>query len=83
MSTGLREYQSEFARKYVHQGRAAGRAEGRAEGEAKALLTVLATRGFDVPDDVHDRITGCSDLDQLETWISRAVTAQSVDEVFA
>lgn len=79
MSTGLREYQSEFARKYVGQ----GLTEGEAKGEAKALLTVLATRGIDVPDEVRERITGCMDLDQLETWISRAVTATSIDEVFA
>jgi hypothetical protein len=72
-------YHSEFARKYVKQ----GLAEDRAEGEARALLTVLAARGIKVPDDLHDRITGCTDLDQLDTWISRAGTATSIDEVFA
>lgn len=75
MSTGLREYQSEWVRKNVRQ--------GRAEGEAKALLTVLATRGFEVPDEVRERITGCADPDQLDKWVSRAVTAKTLDEVFS
>ncbi|MBI4705627.1 MAG: hypothetical protein HY744_31425 [Deltaproteobacteria bacterium] len=35
METGGYEYQSEFARRYVAQGRAEGRADGRAEGEAQ------------------------------------------------
>jgi hypothetical protein len=78
MTTGLREYRSEFVRKFVHQ----GRAEGRAEGEATAVLAVLAGRGIEVPDDVQARITGCTDLEQLETWIRRAATADSVQDLF-
>jgi hypothetical protein len=54
-----------------------------AEGEAKALLTVLTTRGIDIPDDARDRITTCTDLDQLDSWLRRAVTANAIDEVFA
>jgi hypothetical protein len=78
MTTGIREYRSEFVRKFVHQ----GRAEGRAEGEAQALLAVLAAREIEVPDDVRARITGCTDLEQLETWIRRAATADSVQDLF-
>ncbi len=79
MSTGLREYRSDFVRKNVNQ----GRAEGRAEGEARALLAVLAARGIDVPDHAHTRITECTDLDQLETWIRRAAAAATtVDDLF-
>lgn len=62
MSTGTHEYQSEFVRRYVFQ----GRAEGKAEGEAMAVLSVLDARGIDVPEDARARITGCADLDQLE-----------------
>jgi hypothetical protein len=77
------EYQSDFARKYVAEGRTEGRVEGRAEGAATALLTVLAARGVDVPDEVRARITGCTDLDQLEAWLRRAVTAHSIHDVIA
>lgn len=78
MTTGIREYQSEFVRKFVHQ----GRAEGRAEGEAQAVLAVLDARGVEVPEDVRAQVRGCTDLDQLETWIRRAATADSVDALF-
>jgi hypothetical protein len=76
------EYQSDFVRKYVFQGRAEGRAEGRVEGEVDAVLTVLDARGIDVPDDARARITACTDLDQLKDWVRRAVTATSIDDVF-
>ncbi|MFI7128291.1 hypothetical protein ACIBQ1_21500 [Nonomuraea sp. NPDC050153] len=67
-----------FARE--HFGR--GREQGKAEGEARAVLLVLAARGFDVPEDVRARITACTDLAQLETWTTRAATAQALEELF-
>lgn len=82
MSTRTYEYQSDFVRRYIFQGRAEGRAEGEARGEARALLTVLAARGLEVSDDARARIDGCDDPDQLNLWISRAATAESVDDVF-
>lgn len=82
MTTTSYEYQSPFVRRFVMQGRAEGRAEGEAKGEARALLTVLAARGLEVSDDARARIDGCDDADQLNLWISRAATAESVDDVF-
>ncbi|GLY66195.1 hypothetical protein [Amycolatopsis taiwanensis] len=78
MSTGTYEYKSEFVRKYIHQ----GRAEGEAKGEAKAVLAVLESRGIEVPEQARERISGCTDLDQLEGWIRRVATVNSVDELF-
>ena len=63
-------YQSDYARRYYGQ------------GEARALLAVLGARGIEVPDPVRDDITGCTDLDQLDTWIRRAVTADKVQDLF-
>ncbi len=87
MTSPTYEYQSEFVRRYVFQGRAEGRLEGEAKGEAKgearAVLAVLDARGVDVPEAVHTRITECSDLDQLDGWVRRAVTADSVEDLFA
>ncbi|MGH3943377.1 MAG: hypothetical protein ACRDTG_33095 [Pseudonocardiaceae bacterium] len=75
MTSRTHGYQSEFVRRYVFQ--------GRAEGEAKAVLTVLHARGIDVPEDARTRIIECSDLEQLDAWVRRAVTARSVDDLFS
>jgi hypothetical protein len=71
MRTGTREYKSDFARRYY------------AEGEACAIFAVLATRGISVPEEARVRISECTDLAQLESWVYRAVTAESVEDLFA
>jgi hypothetical protein len=79
------EYQSDFARKYVAQGRAEGRAEGRTEGRtegraeeaARALLTVLRARGIPVPDGLRERILAQREPEQLERWLEKAAVATS------
>jgi hypothetical protein len=58
-------------------------AKGRAEGEAKALLLMLRARKVCVSDEARDRIMSCTDLQQLERWVERAVTVDTVDELFA
>ncbi|HZB33279.1 MAG TPA: hypothetical protein VE465_24185 [Streptosporangiaceae bacterium] len=57
-------------------------AKGEARGEAKAVLTVLAARGIDVSQAARTEIAACEDLGQLDEWLRRAVTADSVDELF-
>ncbi|MGW4791491.1 hypothetical protein ACWEPC_03605 [Nonomuraea sp. NPDC004297] len=69
---------SPFARE--HFGR--GLKEGETIGEARSLLRVLAVRGLDVPDSIRTRITNCTDATQLETWVARAVTAQTIQDLF-
>ena len=64
------EFQSAYARRL------------KADAEAKAVLAVLDARGIDVPDGVRARITGCSDLDQLLTWVRRAATANAIEDLF-
>jgi flagellar biosynthesis/type III secretory pathway protein FliH len=107
MRSGTYEYQSEFARKYVAQGREEGRQEGLQEGrqeglqegrqeglqeglqqglqkgEKEALLEVLAARGVKVDAAARRRIQECTQLAQLKRWLRRAVTVQSVQELFA
>ncbi len=85
------QYQSEFARTYFAQGEASGEAKGRVEGEAKgraegkakAVLTVLATRGLRVTAAQRERVLGCTDLEQREGWVRRAVTVKTTTELFA
>ena len=71
------EYQSDFAKKYVAQ----GRDEGEAKGEARALLAALRVRGIPVPDAARERILAERDPERLERWVERAIVATSVAEV--
>jgi hypothetical protein len=75
------EYQSDFAKKYVAQGRDQGRSEGRVEEAGRALLTVLRVRGITVPDVARERILAQKDPERLERWLEKAVTAASLGEV--
>ncbi|RVX45077.1 hypothetical protein EDD27_7854 [Nonomuraea polychroma] len=66
----------------IAEGRVEGRADGKAEEAARLLLLVLAARGLDVPDDTTTRITTCTNLAQLETWATRAATAETLQDLF-
>ena len=77
MTTTSHRYQSEFARRYFSE----GEAQGDARGEAKAVLAILDARGIAVPDAIHARISGCADLDKLDTWIRRAATADKIQDL--
>src|SRR4029079_16847822 len=67
------EYQSDFAKKYV--------AQGRAEARARSVLIVLRARGFEVPDAARERILSQKDPELLQRWLEKAVVADSVDAV--
>ena len=71
------EYQSDFAKKYVAQ----GRVEGLTEEAARNLLIVLRVRGIAVPDSVRERILAQKDPEQLERWLERAAVASSLAAV--
>jgi len=75
------EYQSDFAKKYVAQGRTEGYAEGRAEEAARMLLTVLRVCGIAVSDAVRERILAQKDPERLERWVEKAAVATSVATV--
>jgi len=69
---------------YVFQSDVArlNQARGKAEGKAEDVLRVLAARNVAVTDEQRDRILACRDLEQLERWLVRAVTATSATDVF-
>jgi hypothetical protein len=77
------EFKTEFARKYLAEGKQQGRAEGKAEGRAEALLHFLAARAVEVPDAIRERILACSDPRVLDRWIARAAMAATAAEVVA
>ncbi|GAA2069783.1 hypothetical protein [Actinomadura alba] len=78
MTARTREYKSDFFRRAYGE----GKAEGKAEGEAKAILEVLAARDLTLSEEARVRITSCTDLDQLENWIRRVATVESVEDLF-
>ena len=71
----------EFRTEMLRDSAARGQAIGEAIGEARAILTVLEARGVTVPDEVCELFLNCSNTDQVHTWLVRAITATTVDEV--
>ena len=71
------QYRSELLREIDAQ----GEARGKALGEAQAVLTVLDARGVAVPEAVREQILASTDLTQLDTWLRRATTATTADDV--
>ncbi|MFD5180627.1 hypothetical protein ACFWM1_32800 [Nocardia sp. NPDC058379] len=68
------EYQGRIARKYVEQ--------GREEATAASILTVLGARRLVVSDEQRARIESCRDMNQLETWLKRAIDAAMTADIF-
>jgi len=68
------EYQSEFARKYV--------AQGRAEGDRATLRRLLAQRFGELPGEVVERIEQ-AESDDLERWLDRVIPAATLADVFS
>ncbi|WP_342778420.1 hypothetical protein [Streptomyces botrytidirepellens] len=86
MSALLNFFRSEHAQRAFAEIRAEGQAEGQAQGQAakgaKDVLRVLSLRGLEVTAETRERIESCKDLDILDTWLDRAVTASRVEELF-
>ncbi|MEV4252659.1 hypothetical protein AB0J52_05765 [Spirillospora sp. NPDC049652] len=57
--------------------------EGKVEERRRVLLTLMDTRGLQVGSERRELVMDCADLQRLETWFQRAITAASADEVFA
>ncbi|MEV5931315.1 hypothetical protein AB0L56_00755 [Streptomyces sp. NPDC052079] len=55
----------------------------RAEGRAESILRLLSHRGLEATEGDRERIVGCGDPDVLGHWLTRALTAESMAEVFA
>jgi len=68
------------------EGLARGKAEGKAEGETTgriaALLAILTTRGLEVSSAARTRIEACKEVETLNRWIERAITAASTENIF-
>lgn len=56
---------------------------GMTEGKAQAILAMLEARNLNVTDAERERITRCTDLRQIETWVRRVVTVEKTSDLFA
>jgi predicted transposase YdaD len=61
------------------EGEARGRAEGEARGRADALVQLLTHKFGPLPPAASERVRTAS-IDQLATWTTRAITADTLDE---
>lgn len=77
MHTRGYEYQTEFARRYLAQGREEG-----AVAAARAALVALAARRLgELPASVAARISACAELDTLTNWIVEVGCAADPDAI--
>jgi hypothetical protein len=58
-----------------------GRAQGRL-AEAREMLLRILERRLAAPAAIRERVEGCADLSTLNTWFDRAITADSLADVF-
>ena len=79
MSLKNYEYKSDFAKKYV----AEGRTEGRTDEARHILVALLTTRQLGPSEAARARIDACTDRETLERWILRVGSATAEDDVFA
>lgn len=77
MDPSTYEYQSEFAKRYLSQ----GRSEGRSEGEIMLLSRQLTLKFGPLDNATTERLRGAAPAD-LERWAERILTATSLDELF-
>ena len=77
-------WQAEAEARGRAEGKAEGMAEGKAEGKAETgatmLLTVLATRFKEVPEDLARNLRSVTDPAKLESWAEPAVSSATLDE---
>jgi hypothetical protein len=76
-STSVLEFAKFAAQVHYKHGFYEGYWEGRVEQAVKTILLVLLAHRDLPQEEVRDRI-----VDQLEIWACRAVTAETVDEIF-
>jgi hypothetical protein len=72
------EYQSDFAKRYV----AEGRAEGEVHGRTTVLLKQLTLKFGPLATDTIDRVQHAS-TEELDRWTERILSAASLDDVLA
>ena len=63
------------------RGVALGEARGEARGEAKILLRLLEKREFVVSPERRAQVLACTEVEQIESWVDRVLSAQTIEDV--
>jgi predicted transposase/invertase (TIGR01784 family) len=63
------------------EGRTEGLTEGQARGRAESILKLLAVRGIAVDEGARKHILACTDLNTLDQWLERALSASSLSDL--
>ncbi|MEU5685394.1 hypothetical protein [Streptomyces venezuelae] len=71
-----------FDHPFAVKEREEGREEARAEGRAEMVLEILEARELSVPPLVRERVSACTDMDQLKAWTHRAVRVTDAADLF-
>ncbi|MEU8140103.1 hypothetical protein [Streptodolium elevatio] len=66
----------------VEENQLIGEAHGKVMDAADKVLHLLERRGVAVSDAERQRVLECGDLDVLNVWFDRAITAETTDAVF-
>ncbi|MFI6391817.1 hypothetical protein [Nonomuraea sp. NPDC050540] len=74
MSVATQKFKSPIMQKF--------QAECIAKGEAESIVKFLRGRGVEVTEDAEHRILSCDDTEQLDSWLTGAITVSHVDELF-
>jgi hypothetical protein len=84
---GQHQELSDFEKRAEERGEVRGEVRGEARGEVRgrveSLLRVLTARGITVSKEARAAIVSCTDPAVLDRWLDRAVTAATLDDVFA
>jgi hypothetical protein len=71
------------AEQLIQRGKALGLAQGKVEGKAEDVLAVLEARELTLTQEQRERILGCKDTAELDRWLRRAVTIETVSDLFS
>ncbi|MFE1596766.1 hypothetical protein [Nocardia sp. NPDC058705] len=82
MSVDLSFFRSETSQRLRQEGLEKGLEKGHDQGVADSILRILARRDVPVPAAAEATISSCHDREQLVVWLDRAITAESIDELF-
>jgi len=74
------EYQSEFAKRYIAQGKAEGKAEGELRGQSAILIKLIGLKFGPLTTETTDRVQQAS-AEQLGRWAERLLDATSLDDL--
>lgn len=82
LEQGLEEGRERGREEGRERGLEEGREEGREQGLRLAIRQILAAREIELSEAAEVTLTSCHDVEQLQTWVKKAVVAQHLEQVF-